>query len=392
MSLLGTTTAEQYYNVSQSFSTTAAQASGGVSQGIFDLTVTRLPSAETDFLIYLNGTEINRSTYSYIATGVNAGRVTIDVSAQPLAVGDGVVIEFIDRTLGDYRFVSLVNIVNNFMYGYTGNGKVLNNVNKTDVLFHARRGVQEFSYEVSRVENIQEVDVPPTLTIPFPQDYVNYVRLSWVDTAGVEHPIFPARYTSRPSESILQDDQNDNIPGSNGEGYLFDEEGGTLQGTPSVTQQRFEDFKLDGFNSRGNQDDYYLFSHYLSNIYHRSSARTGSDPELNNFNGVFIIDEANGQFGFDSSMSGRTITIKYISDGNSPQLENIKVHKMAEDAMYKYIYHAILSTKLNIPEYQIQRAKKERRAAMRNAKLRLSNVKLHELTQVMKGKSKIIKH
>tara|TARA_R110001592_G_scaffold310925_2_gene585621 strand:+ start:102 stop:1253 length:1152 start_codon:yes stop_codon:yes gene_type:complete len=383
MSLLGTTTAEQYYNVSQSFTTTAAQASGGVSQGIYDLTVTRLPSAETDFLIYLNGTEINRSTYSYIATGVNAGRVTIDVSAQPLAVSDAIVIEFIDRSLGDYRFVSLVNIVNNFMYGYTGNGKVLNNVSKTDVLFHARRGVQEFSYEVSRVENIQEVDVPPTLTLPFPQDYVNYVRLSWVDTAGVEHPIFPARYTSRPSESIAQDDQA---------GYLFDEEGGTLQITPSITQQRFEKFKLDNINGKGSQDDYYLFSHYLSNIYHTSSARPGSDPELNNYNGIFTIDEANGQFGFDSSMSGRTITIKYISDGNSPKLENIKVHKMAEDAMYKYIYHAILSTKLNIPEYQIMRAKKERRAAMRNAKLRLSNVKLHELTQVMRGKSKIIKH
>ncbi len=52
MSLLGTTTAEQYYNVSQTFTTTASQA----STGIYDLTVTRLPSAETDFIIYVNGT------------------------------------------------------------------------------------------------------------------------------------------------------------------------------------------------------------------------------------------------------------------------------------------------------------------------------------------------
>jgi hypothetical protein len=69
----------------------------------------------------------------------------------------------------------------------------------------------------------------------------------------------------------------------------------------------------------------------------------------------------------------------------------MKVHKLAEDAIYKYIYHGILSTKINIPEYQIQRAQKDRRAAMRNAKLRLSNIKLGELTQVMRGKSKRIK-
>ena len=39
----------------------------------------------------------------------------------------------------------------------------------------------------------------------------------------------------------------------------------------------------------------------------------------------------------------------------------------------------------------IARFKKERYAAIRNAKLRLSNLKSEELAQVMRGKSKIIK-
>ena len=51
-----------------------------------------------------------------------------------------------------------------------------------------------------------------------------------------------------------------------------------------------------------------------------------------------------------------------------------------------------INTKLGIPEFQIMRAKRDRRAAMRNAKLRLSSLKLGELTQVMRGKSKHIKH
>ena len=70
----------------------------------------------------------------------------------------------------------------------------------------------------------------------------------------------------------------------------------------------------------------------------------------------------------------------------------MQVHKFAEDAMYKWIAHAILSTKSNIPEYVVRRYQKDKFAATRQAKLRLSNVKLEELTQILRGKSKHIKH
>ena len=70
----------------------------------------------------------------------------------------------------------------------------------------------------------------------------------------------------------------------------------------------------------------------------------------------------------------------------------MQIHKLAEDAIYKYITYAIASGRANFPEYIINRFKRERRAAMRNAKLWLSNIKLGELAQVMRGKSKFIKH
>ena len=47
------------------------------------------------------------------------------------------------------------------------------------------------------------------------------------------------------------------------------------------------------------------------------------------------------------------------------------------------------------PEYKkpiVARFKKDRRAALRNAKIRLSNIKLDEFVQVMRNKSKWIKH
>jgi hypothetical protein len=86
-----------------------------------------------------------------------------------------------------------------------------------------------------------------------------------------------------------------------------------------------------------------------------------------------------------------TVTIKYISDSLGTDAEMV-VHKFAEEAMYKSIAYAILSTRINTPEYIVGRFKKERAAAIRLAKLRLSNLKTEEINQVMKGKSKHIKH
>jgi len=45
-----------------------------------------------------------------------------------------------------------------------------------------------------------------------------------------------------------------------------------------------------------------------------------------------------------------------------------------------------------VPEYIVARLKKERFATTRKAKLRLSNIKLEEITQILRGKSKQIKH
>ncbi len=94
---------------------------------------------------------------------------------------------------------------------------------------------------------------------------------------------------------------------------------------------------------------------------------------------------------FPSDLVDRIIVLEYISDGLG-YTEDTKVPKLAEEAMYAYILHAIMSTRINQPEYIIQRLKKEKRAKLRNAKIRLSNIKLPEFVQVMRGKSKWIKH
>ena len=66
------------------------------------------------------------------------------------------------------------------------------------------------------------------------------------------------------------------------------------------------------------------------------------------------------------------------------------VHKFAEEAMYKSIAYAILSTRLD-GQALVPRFKKEKFAAIRTAKIRLSNIKSQELIQILRGKSKRIK-
>ena len=70
----------------------------------------------------------------------------------------------------------------------------------------------------------------------------------------------------------------------------------------------------------------------------------------------------------------------------------MKVPKLAEEAMYKHIAFSILNTRANVDRNIVAAFKKERFAAVRNAKIRLSNIKLEEITQVLRGKSKWIKH
>ena len=87
---------------------------------------------------------------------------------------------------------------------------------------------------------------------------------------------------------------------------------------------------------------------------------------------------------------GETITLRYVSDGLGTDNEMV-VHKFCEEAVYKWIAYGILATKSNIPEYIVQRYKKERFAETRKAKIRLSNIKIEEFTQVLKGMGKQIK-
>ena len=49
---------------------------------------------------------------------------------------------------GNYQFTTIRSLVNNFMVAYVGEDKIISKVKRTDVLFHASRAIQEFSFDL----------------------------------------------------------------------------------------------------------------------------------------------------------------------------------------------------------------------------------------------------
>ena len=244
----------------------------------------------------------------------------------------------------------------------------------TDVAFHAQRAMQELSFDTFKSTKSQEIEIPASLTMTLPQDYVNYVKLTWSDSAGIEHTIYPTSKTSNPYAISQATDGSYNNDGTN------------------LTEQDATDHISDTWDKYKDSTPVENLDSYNYDVYpHADGKRYGIDPQHAQVNGSFFIDPLQGKIHFSSNINGKTVTLKYISDSLGTE-EEMKVHKFAEEAMYKWIAHAILSTKANIQEYLVQRFKRERFAAVRTAKLRLSNLKIEELTQIMRGKSKHIKH
>ena len=503
---------------------------------------------------------------------------------------------------GNYQFISLQELIAQFEVAYVGKNKIIPKINKLDIQFHAMRALQEFSFDTLKSIKSQQIDIPATLVMPLPHDYVNYTKISSVDSSGIKHLLYPTKDTNNPFQ-IKQDSDGvydftvDSVSGLV-KNYDFSStpitddwqtitpvnlltnlyEGGmaiddgklktsyhtrtghsayqngrvnTAYQAIDVSDMDFLDLKADGVadtvefisainigtvrvgvstqipednfinnsnNASGNAEDlrsnnvnasifdlvtnseqpsyvewvgpntvgstsatkellninvknvdtvYVVivmfvdftvaasaqhsaenlggdgvpmlansvdniiltsssnystlitpvgneknsstwnnyksqdpsensineYQDYENNVYWPNEGeRYGLEPSHSQTNGSFYIDPRLGRIHFSSNISGETVILDYISDSLGTE-EEMQVHKFAEEAMYKHIAHAIISTSsLPIHQQLAPRFKKEKFAATRQAKLRLSNIKLEELTQILRGKSKQIKH
>ena len=485
---------------------------------------------------------------------------------------DGISIKsyYDSNDLGNYQFVSLDDIVTQFQVMYVGEDKIIPKIARADIGFHAQRALAELSFDTFKSFKSQQIDLPPSLTMALPHDYVNYTKISWVDGAGIKRPIYPTKHTSNPFQ-VDQDDSgkyqfpvsnyelltNGDFEGQSSIGWDYTSNfihlaasadgdafsivtinSGVLTFTHKMHQISLENtakfatkfavsqlidvtgisevtISADGVSAdavsnqhdsgelylglsttpgdesvgldSNNDQSIFIENSYISwtggdsstqqltgvdvsdydevyvvivsNCNALSTATTtggtaintidnlsvlapnapgailqlnaepgneinsstwdtykshtpsedsiedyryerhwlnpneryGLDPSHAQINGSFYIDQRLGRIHFSSNISGKTVILDYISDSLGTDGE-MQVHKLAEDAMYKHMICDIMSTRANVSRGQLVYYKKDKFAAVRKAKLRLSSIKLEELTQILRGQSKQIKH
>jgi len=240
---------------------------------------------------------------------------------------------------GDYQYITLTDVINNFMVAYVGDDKIINTVKRAEVAFHAQRALQELSYDTLKSIKDIELEVGPSLTLPLPQDYVNYVKITFVGDDGIERLVLPRRVSSTPKSGLQDHEYN----------LLFDQDGNITYANQSEAETRFQAGSNDNNSNLDNVIDY-LEEGYGYNVDY--GKRFGLLPELATKHGTFYINEHEGLISFSGDFEQRIVILKYISDGLATE-SDMKVHKFAEQAIYSHISYAILSTKQDAPEYRV---------------------------------------
>ena len=177
---------------------------------------------------------------------------------------------------GEYRFISLSDVIKSFMATYVGEGKICENVTSEDISFHAIRGLQELSYDTLRSTKEWEIVVPPALMLVMPIDYVSYVKLSWSDDNGVERVLYPTGKTSNPSNIT------ETITSWGG----FDTGSASTDITSTDSSDTMAKYKAAGDASTSSDTDTDLDGY---------GSRYGIDPQHAHINGTFLIDHKEGK-------------------------------------------------------------------------------------------------
>ena len=289
-----------------------------------------------------------------------------------------------DANWGTYQYVSLEDIVNNFMLIYAGNHELVNNINRYQVLFHAKRGIQELNYDAFKEIKVLELSVDEQLRFVLPSDYVNWVRVSMYRDGF----IFPL------TENIQLNSAKAYLQDGSGK-ILFDQNGNILEPQFSnidydrITGQQKSIYLNAGSPFDGQEGWEYNGTWYFQ---YGIGGWYGLNTETANANPTFRIDKKAGVINFSSGMENKLCILEYVSDGmEGGDASLITVNKLFEDYIYAYIRYAILSSKLGVQEYIVNRARKEKTALLRNAKIRISNIHPGRLLMSLRGQDKWIK-
>jgi len=275
---------------------------------------------------------------------------------------------------GSYSYVTLEEMVLNFMQNFTGDGTILNNVQRSRVIYNLKQGIKKFSINALHEIKAAELELGDTLDVILPPDYVNYARISYVNQETGQLMVLSRNENMPLATSYLQDHDAD---------ILFDENGYVLEANSllleaadkpksEVLDVNCVDF-IGGFIANDNRYRYKI------------------DPTTN-INGTFNIDTRQGKIHFSSDNASRIIMLEYISDGLEYESEiDIKVSKLAEEALYNYVNYELMRNLFKVPMYEKNEAKKMWFASFRNAKIAMMDIRIPDVMMFLNGKRQSLK-
>lgn len=268
---------------------------------------------------------------------------------------------------GSYVYVTLEEMVLNFIANYTGDGFLIVNPSRSRVIYQFKQGIKKFSMNALREVKAVELELGDTLDVILPPDYVNYARISYVNPESGDLMVLSENTKSPMATAYLQDHNAD---------ILFDDNGFVLEGSTYFSEL----------------NDAVKQKNILGTV---DSCSTDTDFRLDttkNANGTFHIDTRSGKIHFSSDNAIRVIMLEYISDGLEYSNESdIKVSKMAEEALYNFVNYELMRNVFGVPMYEKMAAKKSWESAYRNAKIALMNIKISDVMLCLNAKRKHIR-
>lgn len=283
---------------------------------------------------------------------------------------------------GSYQYVSLEDAVTNYMAMFVGNDKLINRVERHDIIFFAKQAIQKFSYDALNAPRVLELTIDHTGSFVAPPDFVGMNKIS-LEQNGI---LFPMQ------ENVQQISSGSYLQDVDGE-LIFDVDGYVIETSSALDEARVNGLVQRLYMGGG------LFNNTLGwcvgGVWYFSYGRGGIynlQPDTANINPTYRFDRNAGVFYFSSNLIDQHVVLEYTSDGlKGGDDSKVQIHKFAEDYLYTYISWSIMNIKRGYPEYQIKRYKTEMQAYRDNAKIRLGRNKMCELLMTLQNQTKWLK-
>jgi hypothetical protein len=268
---------------------------------------------------------------------------------------------------GNYQFVFLEELVNNFQDAFLGDNTIIGSIPRHRIVGQMKRGIREFHVSTLNEVKAIELELGDVLDVILPPDFLDFVRVSWLDTvSGMLRPMSINRHLTL-GQSYLQD---------NLAYVIFDDDGNIIEGT-TIMENVNNNLPITLTNENGRCCRGYYFD-----------TNWKLDTTIN-FNGTFNID--NSRIHFSSAVADKIIILEYVSDGLTVEESQMKIHKLCEQALYHWVYNELAKNDLRPTQYQKIAIKKECDTLVHNAKVRMLAIKPEQMMQLLKGSRTWIK-